>query len=173
MRQPAYQVPVAPDGRPLAGPGHRLGARAIDALIAMVAMLVAAGVVVGGGAALLSTLGDDGPPFPPAVAVIGIIVVVLAVHYVYEVEIPLRWHGQTVGKRVLKIAIAPLEPHARLRRGQLAYRFVILMVFNLLANCYIGLIDPLWCLWDKPYKQCLHDKPAKTLVVSVNPAARW
>jgi hypothetical protein len=46
------------------------------------------------------------------------------------------------------------------------------MAFNLLANCYIGLIDPLWCLWDTPYKQCLHDKPPKTVVVNVNPAAQ-
>jgi uncharacterized RDD family membrane protein YckC len=172
MTRPAWQVPIAPDGRPLAGAGHRLGARVIDALVVVVAMLVAAGLVVGGGAALLSSLSDGGPPFPPAVAVIGIIVIVLAVQYGYEVEVPLRWHGQTPGKRLLKIAIAPLQPGASLRRGQLAYRFSVLMVFNLLANCYIGLIDPLWCLWDKPYKQCLHDKPPKTVVVNVDPAAQ-
>jgi uncharacterized RDD family membrane protein YckC len=170
--QPPWQVPAAPDGRALAGAGHRLGARVIDALLVLVAMLVVAGIVVGGGAALLSSLSDGGPPFPPVVAVIGIIVIVLALQYVYEVEVPLRWNGQTPGKRLLKIAIAPLQPQAPLRRGQLAYRFAILMVFNLLANCYIGLIDPLWCLWDKPYKQCLHDKPPKTVVVNVNPTAQ-
>jgi uncharacterized RDD family membrane protein YckC len=172
MAQPAWQVPAAPDGRPLAGAGHRLGARVIDALVVVVVMLVVAGLVVGGGVALLSSLSDDGSPLPPVVAVIGIIVIVLAAQYVYEVEVPLRWNGQTPGKRALKIAIAPLEPRAPLRRGQLAYRFVILMAFNLLANCYIGLIDPLWCLWDKPYKQCLHDKPPKTVVVNVYPAAQ-
>jgi hypothetical protein len=42
--------------------------------------------------------------------------------------------------------------------------------FDLLSNCYVGLLDPLWCLWDKPYRQCLHDKPAKTVVVKVDPA---
>jgi uncharacterized RDD family membrane protein YckC len=172
MQQPAYQVAVAPDGRPLAGAGQRLGARILDALIVTVAMLVVAGVIVGGGVALIIAIAGDDSPILPILIVTGIIVIVVGLQYVYEVEIPLRWNGQTPGKRVLKIAIAPLEPNTPLGRGQLAYRFVILLVFNLLANCYIGLLDPLWCLWDKPYRQCLHDKPAKTLVVNVDPAAQ-
>jgi uncharacterized RDD family membrane protein YckC len=28
-----------------------------------------------------------------------------------------------------------------------------------------GFVDSLWCLWD-PTRQCVHDKPAKTLVVT-------
>jgi uncharacterized RDD family membrane protein YckC len=108
--------------------------------------------------------GDDSPILV-AIAVIGIITVVLGSQYVYEVEIPLRWNGQTPGKRALKIAIAPLEPGTRLGRGQLAGRYGLLLLANLLSNCYIGLLDPLWCLWDKPYRQCLHDKPPKTVVI--------
>jgi hypothetical protein len=28
------------------------------------------------------------------------------------------------------------------------------------------LINVLWCTWDDPYHQCIHDKAAKTVVVS-------
>ncbi|GAA0917422.1 RDD family protein [Virgisporangium aurantiacum] len=164
-----YQVPqpvfqLAPDGRPLSNAGARLGARVIDGLIQFV-LLIAGGFVVGMAVKLISYLTGDQSPVLVVVAVVGITAVVVVSQYAYEVEVPLRWNGQTPGKRMLKIAIAPLEPGARLSRGQLAGRWGLVLLFNLLANCYIGLIDPLWCLWDKPYRQCLHDKPAKTVVV--------
>lgn len=170
MQQPAYPVPAAPDGRPLAGPGQRLGARIIDVIIILVATLVVAGVIIGGGVALLSAATGDDSPILPITAVIGIIAIVVGLQYGYEVEIPLRWNGQTPGKRMLKIAVAPLKSGTRLQRGQLTYRFLVMLGFNLLSNCYVGLLDPLWCLWDKPYRQCLHDKPAKTVAVKVDPA---
>jgi RDD family len=30
-----------------------------------------------------------------------------------------------------------------------------------------GLLDSLWLLWDKPHRQCLHDKVADTVVIKV------
>jgi uncharacterized RDD family membrane protein YckC len=171
MRQPAYQgPPAAPDGRPLAGQGQRLVARIIDGVIVVVAIVVVAGVIVGGGVALLIAATGDDSPIPPVTAFVGIVVIAIGLQYVYDVDIPLRWNGQTPGKRMLKIAVAPLEAGTRLQRGQLTYRFLVMLGFNLLSNCYIGFLDPLWCLWDKPYRQCLHDKPAKTVVVKVDPA---
>ncbi|MEN3612149.1 RDD family protein [Plantactinospora sp. ZYX-F-223] len=172
MAQPAYPVPVAPDGRPLAGLGQRLGARIIDSIIVMVALLVVAGIIIGGGVALLSAAIGEDSPILPITAIVGIIAIVVGLQYVYEIEIPLRWNGQTLGKRMLKVAVTPLEAGTPLRRGQLTYRYLVMLGFNLLSNCYIGLLDPLWCLWDKPYRQCLHDKPAKTVVVKVDPAAQ-
>jgi uncharacterized RDD family membrane protein YckC len=169
LRQPAYQVWAAPDGRPLAGLGQRLGARIIDAVIVSVAAIVVAGVIIGVGAGFTAAAAGNDSPALLISAVIGAIAIILGIHYWYDVEIPLRWDGQTPGKRMLKIAIAPLESGGQLRRGQLTYRFLVMLGFNLLSNCYVGLLDPLWCLWDKPYRQCLHDKPAKTVVVKVNP----
>jgi hypothetical protein len=32
---------------------------------------------------------------------------------------------------------------------------------------FLGLIDGLWQLWDKPLQQCLHDKAAQTVVVKL------
>lgn len=168
-QQPAFQVPTAPDGRPLAGAGQRLGARLLDSLFWLLIMAVVAGGIVGGGLALAVSLNDGELPVPPWVPVLAIIVVVIGSQYVYEVEVPLRYRGRTPGKMILKIEIAPLQPGAPLTRGALANRFMVAFLFNLLSNCYIGLIDPLWLLWDKPYRQCLHDKPAKTVVVTTAP----
>jgi uncharacterized RDD family membrane protein YckC len=169
LRQPAYPVPAAPDGRPLADPGRRLVARLIDSLVYLVATAVPAGLAVAGLVALLEPVPEDSPLIP-ATVISTILLLVVGIHYLYEVEVPLRWHGQTPGKRVMKIAIIALEPNVPLSRGRLAYRFVVMFGFNLLSNCYVGLLDPLWCLWDKPYKQCLHDKPAKTVVIRLAPA---
>ena len=47
---------------------------------------------------------------------------VLGFQYLYEVEIALRWNGQTQGKRVMKIAIIAMAPNTPLSRGKLAYR---------------------------------------------------
>lgn len=157
MQQAAIEVPSAPDGRPLAGAGARLGARVIDALVLMASLLIPILIFVD---VLASSDSLTGP-------VVGLIATVIGFQYVYEVEIPLRRNGQTPGKRALKIAIAPLEAGVELRRGQLAGRFGVLFLFGLLTNCYVGYLDPLWCLWDKPYRQCLHDKPPKTVVVKL------
>ena len=170
MQQPAYAEPVAPNGQVLAGPGRRLGARLIDTVVYLVAVLVLAGLLGGGLVALLNLVVESDSPVLPATVIPVIVLVVLGLQYAYEVEIPLRWNGQTPGKRLLKIAVIPLEPNVALSRGKLAYRFLVMFGFNLLSNCYVGLLDPLWCLWDKPYRQCLHDKPAKTVVVELDPA---
>jgi uncharacterized RDD family membrane protein YckC len=170
MQQPAFQLATAPDGRPLAHLGKRLAARLIDGIFEFLVLVVLGGVVVGGGTALISYLTGGDSPFTPIYAITTILVVVIGSQYWYEVELPLRWNGQTPGKHFLKLAIAPLAPGARLTRGQLAGRYGLLVLANILSNCYIGLLDPLWCLWDKPYKQCLHDKPPNTVVISVDPA---
>jgi uncharacterized RDD family membrane protein YckC len=170
MQEPAYAQPVAPDGRPLAGQGQRLGARLIDSVIYLIAGAVLAGILGGGSAALLNSVGYEDSPVVPAAVITMIVVVIVGLQYLYEVEIPLRWNGQTPGKRMLKIAVIAMEPNLALSRGRLAYRFVVMLGFNLLSNCYVGLLDPLWCLWDKPYRQCLHDKPAKTVVIRIDPA---
>ena len=166
---PPYYVPVAPDGRPLAGAGQRLGARCLDGLIVILVFVPVIGVIVGGMAALTNSVLDDDSPVVPAVLVPAIVLAVLAVNYLYEVELVLRWNGQTPGKRALKIAIAPMDPQTPLGRRALFYRLAVTFAFNLLSNCYVGFLDPLWLLWDKPYKQCLHDKAAKTVVVKVEP----
>ena len=169
LQPPPYQVPVAPDGRPLAGAGQRLGARLLDGLLYLVVVVLVMGVIVGIMAALTNSVIDDDSPVLPFVLIPTVVIVLLGLQYLYEVEIPMRWNGQTPGKRALKIAIVAFEPHTALGRRALTYRFLVTFAFNLLSNCYVGFLDSLWLLWDKPYKQCLHDKAAKTVVIKVLP----
>jgi uncharacterized RDD family membrane protein YckC len=167
-----YYPPTAPDGRPLADQGRRLVARMLDSVIAFVALY--GGLMLIGLFLRVITLAigaDIGAVDSDTVgALFGIVFigVLLGAVYVYEVEIPLRWNGQTPGKRIMKIAIAPLEPGVPLRRGQLTHRMLMTQLFNLLSQCLIGIIDWLWCTWDKPYRQCLHDKGPKTVVVRLS-----
>jgi uncharacterized RDD family membrane protein YckC len=133
----------------------------------MVVGMVAVGLVAVLILQLVIAIAGDDSPVVPIVGITLILGLVFGGLYAYEVETPLRWNGQTPGKRIMKIAIASLDPGAPLRRGQLAYQFLVTQFFNILANCFVGYLDSLWCLWDKPYQQCLHDKGPRTVVVRV------
>ncbi|WP_033337873.1 RDD family protein [Catenuloplanes japonicus] len=166
---PQPPQPTAPDGRPLADPGIRLAARIVDSVVFALITATVAAVIAGSAVSLVASAAGTDSPLVPTIGISLVVIVVFAVQYVLEVEVPIRWNGQTVGKRALKIAMAPIEPYTALTRGRLTYRFLVALFFNVLANCYVGYVDSLWCLWDKPYRQCLHDKPARTVVVRVQP----
>jgi len=44
-------------------------------------------------------------------------------------------------------------------------RWAVFEVFSLIAGGLLLIIDCLWPLWDKPWRQALHDKVARTIVV--------
>jgi uncharacterized RDD family membrane protein YckC len=92
-------------------------------------------------------------------------VAVLGLPYLYEAEFVLRHGGRTLGKQAMKLVIVPLVAEQPLNRGVLAKRWRATTFFNNLTTCYVGYLDALWLLWDKPYRQCLHDKFAATVVV--------
>jgi uncharacterized RDD family membrane protein YckC len=174
MYPPGYRpVAVAPDGQPLAGFGDRFVARLLDGLILGAVGLVLAIPVFVIVFARLSSLPADGsepPDFGPFLLTIfaleaGLFVLILAATYVYEVEMLYR-SGQTIGKRVMKIKIIPMQPGAPLTRGAATRRWLVGQV----AASFVPLfnwLDGLWQLWDKPYQQCLHDKAAGTVVVKL------
>ena len=82
----------------------------------------------------------------------------------YEVTMT-KLKGATLGKLALGLRIKPLAAGAAsLSWGQAVVRWAVMLVPNYACNLW-GLIDSLWCLWD-PARQCLHDKPAKTLVIT-------
>lgn len=56
--------------------------------------------------------------------------------------------------------------YASLTRGMLAKRWVSALGCAIFASCG-GILDPLWLLWDRPYRQCLHDKWPRTIVVQL------
>lgn len=162
---PVSWDPLAPDGRPLAGAGQRFGARVVDGILTVVLVFIPFVVAI----PLASLLPDDSPAIP-VIMIATAVLAFLGMPYLYEVEYPLRRGGQTPGKQLIKIAVTPLEPGAPLTRGVLVKRWLLITGFNILAQCYVGLIDPLWLLWDKPYKQCLHDKWPRTCVIQLGPA---
>lgn len=82
----------------------------------------------------------------------------LVVQVLYEAVLTHRF-GQTLGKKLLGIRVVRVEDGRYQSFGGALGRVAMQLV---LSNIYI---DGLWCLWDKPWRQCLHDKVVKTVVV--------
>ncbi|MCZ2523384.1 RDD family protein [Streptomyces sp. HB2AG] len=143
--------PPLPPGMPRpAGSGWRLLARVVDSLLV--------GFV--GSLVLWTVLGFPDYGSAPGLLYSGLVALL---YLVYE-GVMLSRDGQTVGKKLVRIRVAmladgssPPASAAWLRAG----------VYSLGAwvCCIFWLLDVLWHLWDKPYRQCLHDKAARTVVV--------
>ncbi|MFJ3665907.1 RDD family protein [Streptomyces sp. NPDC090106] len=75
--------------------------------------------------------------------------------------------GQTLGKKWLKMRVANLENGATPSVQNALIRSAVLWIpFAFCCACVWTAISGGWSFFDKPYKQGLHDKPAKTVVVS-------
>jgi uncharacterized RDD family membrane protein YckC len=94
----------------------------------------------------------------------GLVLLALVLFSIYYVELLFR-SGQTVGKKVMRIRIVPLDPAAALTRTMAAKRYLVEFVVGVVP--LFRYLDGLWQLWDKPYQQTLHDKAAGTVVVKV------
>lgn len=144
---------------PLAHLGRRLIARIIDALLI--------GIPVG---LVLSAITGGYDPVDGSARSTIVTLIYVLVYFVYE-GLMLTRDGQTVGKKAMKIRVALLEngqpPAARpgwVRAGVYALPEIVPC-----CGFVFWLINVLWCTWDRPYRQCLHDKAARTLVVSAVP----
>ncbi|WP_242659127.1 RDD family protein [Thermostaphylospora chromogena] len=101
-------------------------------------------------------------------------IVMAALLFGYEF-IMLRTQGRTVGKIVLGLQVAQVGgATGNLDNGAILKRAAVLWgPFVLYAIPVVGaflvlpvyLVNVLWQLWDKPLRQCLHDKAARTVVV--------
>ncbi|MCU7727231.1 RDD family protein [Actinoplanes sp. KI2] len=169
-------LPVSPAGVPLADFGIRLLAYIIDAVllsaVSLIFVIPAAFVVFRRSFDAAATYDYTTPtPFPDFILPLLLLelcyfVLVLVLRYLYEVELMHRY-GQTVGKRIMKIRVVPLDPSVRLTRGMAFKRYLVQFVATIFVP-FLSLIDGLWQLWDKPYLQTLHDKAAATVVVKVS-----
>ncbi|MBO1337741.1 RDD family protein [Streptomyces sp. VRA16 Mangrove soil] len=90
-----------------------------------------------------------------------------AVLYVgYDVLMTART-GQTLGKRLMKLRVANLNDGATPgMQANLIRALVLWIPFSFCCACIWTAISGGWSFFDKPYKQGLHDKAAKTVVVS-------
>jgi uncharacterized RDD family membrane protein YckC len=94
---------------------------------------------------------------------------VFAVLYIaYDTVLTAR-SGQTLGKKLLHMRVANLDngatpsaPNALLRAA------VLWLPFAFCCPCVWLVICGGWSFFDQPYKQGLHDKAAKTVVVSTD-----
>ncbi len=94
-------------------------------------------------------------------AYLGIVLgVLLVAGFLYEALPTAKW-GRTLGKKLLGIEVRDIEGHDVPSTGASVKRWLVYTVPGLLA---IGLIGIIWCVFDRPWRQCWHDKAARTFV---------
>jgi uncharacterized RDD family membrane protein YckC len=77
--------------------------------------------------------------------------------------------GQTLGKKLLGMRVADLDDGATpSAQTSLVRALVLWLPFAFCCACIWTIICGGWSYFDKPFKQGLHDKAAKTVVVSAN-----
>jgi uncharacterized RDD family membrane protein YckC len=76
----------------------------------------------------------------------------------YSILLWVNWHGQTVGKKLMKIKVV------REDGKPLDYRDAILRYLGYFVSAFVFLFGFFWVIWDEK-KQGWHDKIAKTFVV--------
>ncbi|MGW4646069.1 RDD family protein [Kitasatospora sp. NPDC004289] len=144
----AGPVPGMP---PLGGWGARIGARVIDYLIVqVVAVVIAAPFAdLGSRNGWLSTFW-----------------VTYVLYLIYE-GVMLSRDGQTVGKKVTKVRVAMLVDGSPPTTAAAWSRAATFAAPALICCGQLWwVVDGLFGVFDKPYRQAIHDKAAKTVVVS-------
>lgn len=126
------QVQAASNGKQGVGFGRRLAASLIDGLIFMVVEMV----------------------IPVGMRFLFNIVV----SPLYSIVLWVRWNGQTVGKKAMKIKVV------KEAGGVLTYREAVIRYFCYFVSGIPLFLGYLWVIWDDK-KQGWHDKIAGTLVV--------
>ncbi|NDZ63961.1 RDD family protein [Streptomyces cyaneofuscatus] len=71
-----------------------------------------------------------------------------------------KW-GRTLGKKIFGLDVRDIESHDSPTLGAALRRWLVYGVLGLLV---IGVANVLWCLIDRPWRQCWHDKAARTFV---------
>ncbi|MEV6947093.1 RDD family protein, partial [Streptomyces sp. NPDC051172] len=89
-----------------------------------------------------------------------ILAVLLGFGVLYEVLPTAKW-GRTLGKKLLGLEVRDIEAHEPPTFGGALRRWLVYSVPGLLG---IGVVGVLWCLFDRPWHQCWHDKAAGTFV---------
>ncbi|MER5468888.1 RDD family protein [Streptomyces sp. NPDC002685] len=93
-----------------------------------------------------------------------ILAVLLLFGVLYEVLPTAKW-GRTLGKKLCGIEVRDIEGHEPPTFGRALGRWLVYSVPCLLL---IGVVGVLWCLFDKPWRQCWHDKAAHTFVAAAD-----
>ncbi|MGW2566870.1 RDD family protein [Streptomyces sp. NPDC001537] len=89
-----------------------------------------------------------------------VLAVLLGFGVLYEVLPTAKW-GRTLGKKLLGLEVRDIEAHEPPTFGGALRRWLAYSVPGLLG---VGVVGVLWCLFDRPWHQCWHDKAAGTFV---------
>ncbi|MFD0164609.1 RDD family protein [Streptomyces decoyicus] len=145
---------------PLANRGRRLVARIIDAIIIGVPVSVIMTLIVGG----VDYFSTDTVEAGRQSTVSG---VTMLAYLIYD-GLMISSRGQTLGKMAMKIRVAMLSNGSTPTAQASWIRAAVYTLPEIVPCCgfIFWLVNVLWCTWDQPYHQCLHDKAAKTVVVS-------
>ncbi|MEU2713310.1 RDD family protein [Streptomyces sp. NPDC007205] len=92
---------------------------------------------------------------------LGVVLAVLLLFGVVCEVLPTAKWGRTLGKKLLGIEVRDIEAHEPPGFGPALRRWLVYSVPGLLG---IGIVGVLWCLFDRPWHQCWHDKAAHTFV---------
>ncbi|MEY9849194.1 RDD family protein [Streptacidiphilus sp. MAP5-3] len=84
--------------------------------------------------------------------------------FLYEGLMLTKAGGQTLGMKALRIRVAALADGSP-PFGRMGWIRAAVWDLPALLCCLWQVVDGAWCTWDQPYRQCLHDKAAKTVVV--------
>ncbi|MBV9025765.1 MAG: RDD family protein [Streptomycetaceae bacterium] len=93
-----------------------------------------------------------------------IIAALLIVGFLYEVVPTAKW-GCTLGKKLLKLHVLDIESQLPPGFGRAFRR---MLVRQLLDVVVVGVVNAVWCVFDRPWRQCWHDKAARTFVAGEN-----
>ncbi|MFE3162819.1 RDD family protein [Streptomyces sp. NPDC059224] len=89
-----------------------------------------------------------------------VLAVLLLAGLLYEVLPTAKW-GRTLGKKLFALEVRDIEGHEPPAFGAALRRWLVYTVPALLG---IGIVGVAWCLFDRPWRQCWHDKAAHTFV---------
>ncbi|MFJ6349179.1 RDD family protein [Streptomyces sp. NPDC092046] len=89
-----------------------------------------------------------------------VLAALLVLGALYEALPTSRW-GRTLGKKLCGIEVRDIEAHEPPAFGAALRRWLVYSVLGLLV---LGVLNVLWCLFDRPWRQCWHDKAARTFV---------
>lgn len=172
-----YGAPLAGAVAPyeLATYGSRVAARIIDSLIEGTLLLPAYILLLWPALErLLTSIPEDGTlpdtvlqQWITDVAGISLLLTLITavVTFLYRVPQNVRW-GVTLGKRALGIRIRLRDQDGvGLSWGTATIRWAVEAAGSAFVGGIFTLVDYLWPLWDKPWRQTLHDKVARTVVV--------
>jgi uncharacterized RDD family membrane protein YckC len=145
---------------PLGRSWRRLAARVIDAIIVGVPV----GVLLSVTGLIHWSSGDGDDAFTADISASAVSAVI---YFVYE-GLMLASRGQTLGKMAMRIRVAMLRDGAVPVRQAAWTRAAVYSLPGIVPclGTIFWLINVLWHLGDKPFRQCLHDKAARTVVVS-------